>query len=60
MLAPMSASEDVLEQRIRRFTEGALLPVLLKLALPVILSITLALMVTLAWFTRSRWQARQR
>jgi len=56
----MSASEDVLEQRTRRFTEGALLPVLLKLALPVILSITLALMVTVAWFTRSRWQARQR
>src|SRR5882757_3010752 len=32
---------DVLEQRTKRFTEGALLPVLLRLALPVVASITL-------------------
>jgi putative MATE family efflux protein len=46
---------DVLEQRTRRFTEGALLPVLLRLALPVIASITLQ---TLYQLVNAFWLGR--
>ncbi|MDB6011134.1 MAG: MatE family transporter [Gammaproteobacteria bacterium] len=46
---------DVLEQRTKRFTEGALLPVLLRLALPVIASITLQ---TLYQLVNAFWLGR--
>jgi putative MATE family efflux protein len=46
---------DVLEERTRRFTEGALLPVLLRLALPVIASITLQ---TLYQLVNAFWLGR--
>ena len=46
---------DVLEERTKRFTEGALLPVLLRLALPVIASITLQ---TLYQLVNAFWLGR--
>ena len=46
---------DVLEERTRRFTEGALLPVLLRLAVPVIVSITLQ---TLYQLVNAFWLGR--
>jgi putative MATE family efflux protein len=46
---------DVLEQRTKRFTEGALLPVLLRLALPVFASITLQ---TLYQLVNAFWLGR--
>jgi putative MATE family efflux protein len=51
----LSAAVDVLEERTRRFTEGALLPVLLRLALPVIVSITLQ---TLYQLVNAFWLGR--
>jgi putative MATE family efflux protein len=51
----VSAAVDVLEQRTKRFTEGALLPVLLRLALPVIVSITLQ---TLYQLVNAFWLGR--